>query len=87
VAQIEDGRKYQQQYNKLLNAYRRLVRKGPGQQVLTPQEQALLDKQQHYGYSDLSQPEQQKLKGEIDVMWGQIPAHLQDKARGLAGIS
>jgi hypothetical protein len=64
-----------------------MVRKGPGRHILTPQEQALLDRQQHFGYGDLSQDEQQKLKGEIDSMWGQIPAHLQDKARDLAGIS
>lgn len=87
VAQIEDGRKYQQQYNRLLSSYRRLVKRGPSKQLLTPQEQALLDKQQHYGFNDLSQGEQGKLKSEIDSMWSQIPAHLQSKARNLAGIS
>lgn len=55
--------------------------------MLTPQEQALLDKQQHFGFSDLSQGEQQKLTHEVENMWGQIPAHLQEKARNLAGIS
>ena len=87
VAQIEDGKKYQQQYNRLLSAYHQMVRRGPGRQMLTPQEQALLDKQQHFGYGDLAPVEQQKLKEEVDVMWGQIPSHLQDKARNLAGIS
>lgn len=31
--------------------------------------------------------EQQKLKQEMDNMWGQIPAHLQEKARKLAGVN
>ena len=28
-----------------------------------------------------------KLQGEIDSLFGQIPAHLQEKARGLAGVN
>jgi len=87
VAQIEDGKKYQQQYNKMLQSYRRLAKQVPGRNILTPQEQALLDKQQHFGFSDLAPDEQQQLQREVDSMWGQIPAHLQDKARGMAGIS
>ena len=86
MAQIEDGKKYQQQYNKLLSAFRRLEKQGPGRNILTPQEQALLDRQQHFGFNDLAPDEQQKLIGEINSMWGQIPAHLQEKARGMAGV-
>jgi hypothetical protein len=88
VAQIEDGKKYQQQYNRLLQAYRRLVKQaGTQRSIPTPREQALLDKQQHYGFNELSVDEQRKLSAEMETMWGQIPAHLQDKARGMAGIS
>ena len=87
IAQIEDGKKFQSQYNKLLRAYRQLAATGPQRNILTPQEQQLFDKQQHYEFSELSTGEQQQLKGEIDSMWSQIPAHLQEKARNLAGVS
>ena len=53
----------------------------------TPVEQALLDRQQHYDFSELSQTEQVTLQGEIDSLFGQIPAHLQEKARNLAGVN
>jgi hypothetical protein len=87
ISQIEDGKKFQSAYNKLLRAYRQLVA-ASGQRVMpTPQEQALLDKQQHYDFGELSQGEQQKLKGELDSMWEQIPTHLQEKARNLAGVN
>lgn len=87
VAQIEDAKKFQTQYNKLLRAYRQMTRSGASRNILTPQEQALLDKQQHYGFSDLSQEEQQKLSGEVDSLFGQIPEHLQKKARDMAGVN
>ena len=64
-----------------------MVAAGPARTLPTPQEQALLDKQQHYEFSELSQQEQMRLKGELDSMWGQIPAHLQDKAKKLAGVN
>lgn len=84
---IDDGKKFQTQYNKLLRAYNRLVAAGPARTLPSPQEQALLDKQQHYEFSELSQQEQMRLKSEMDNMWGQIPAHLQKKARDLAGVN
>lgn len=64
-----------------------MVAAGSMRTMPTPQEQALLDKQQHYEFSELSQQEQMRLKGELDSMWGQIPAHLQQKARDLAGVN
>lgn len=87
IVRIDDGKKFQTQYNKLLRTYRKLMAAGPARTLPSPQEQALLDKQQHYDFSELSQQEQMRLKGELDFMWGQIPAHLQDKARKLAGVS
>lgn len=88
ISQIEDGKKFQSAYSKLLRAYKQLVAANVQQRtILTPQEQALLDKQQHYEFGELSSVEQYKLKGEIESMWGQIPAHLQEKARNLAGVN
>lgn len=87
MAQIEDGKKFQQQYNRLLGSYKRLVKHVPGRSILTPQEQALLDRQQHFEFSELSPQEQRQLNYEIDGLMGQIPAHLQEKARKMAGIS
>lgn len=89
ITQIADGKKFQQQYNKFVSAYRRLTRQGQQRQfsLPTPQEQALLDRQQHYAFSDMAKEEQQQLQAEVDSMWGQIPQHLQDKAKTLAGIN
>jgi len=87
IAQIDDAKKFQSQYNRLLRAYRQLAATGPQRNILTPQEQQLFDKQQHYEFGELSTGEQQQLKSEIDSMWGQIPAHLQEKARSMAGVN
>lgn len=87
VAQIADGKKFQSQYDRLLRSYRQLVRAGVQRNIATPREQALLDRQEHSSFEDLSPMEQQKLKQEMDNMWGQIPAHLQEKARKLAGVN
>jgi len=86
IAQIADGRKFQSQINKFVFALNQLLRRG-ARNLLTPQEQALFDKQQHVGFDELSEGEKVKLQGEIDSMWGQIPAHLQEKARRLAGVN
>jgi hypothetical protein len=88
IVRIDDGRKFQTQYNKLLAAYRRLVASGATQRnILTPQEQQLLDKQQHVGWAELGDREQKQLQREVDSLFGQIPAHLQEKARNLAGVN
>ena len=87
MAQIEDGKKFQQQYNRLLGMYKRMAKQVPGRTILTPQEQALLDRQQHLEFGELSPQEQRQLRHEIDGLMGQIPAHLQEKARKMAGIS
>lgn len=87
IAQIEDGKKFTAQYNKLIRAYRTLVRASAQRVMPSPTEQALLDRQQHYDFSELSQAEQVRLQGEINSLFGQIPVHLQEKARNLAGVS
>lgn len=71
----------------MLRAYKQLVQASAGRNIPTPQEQALLDRQQHYGFDELSPEEQQKLTQEMGNMWSQIPAHLQEKARKLAGVN
>lgn len=63
------------------------MKAGTQRVIPTPVEQALLDRQQHYDFSELSQTEQVRLQGEIDSLFGQIPAHLQEKARNLAGVN
>ena len=85
IAQIADGRKYQLQVDKLSSALNRVLQRG-SQNLLTPREQALMDRQDHVTYADLKPGEKMKLKAEIDEMWGQIPEHLQDKAQKLAGL-
>lgn len=81
------GPTFQSLFNQMVRSYRQMVAAGPIRTLPSPQEQALLDKQQHYDFSELSQPEQMRLKGELDSMWEQIPAHLQQKARDLAGVN
>lgn len=87
IVRIDDGKKFQAQYSKLLRAYNRLIAAGPQRTIPSPQEQALFDKQQHYDFNELSKQEQMRLKDELDSMWGQIPEHLQKKARDLAGVN
>jgi hypothetical protein len=50
---------------------------------MTPKEQEAFDAQGHYAFKDLAPAEQAKLNKELSSMWGQIPAHLQEKARKL----
>lgn len=84
---MENQQKFTSAYNKLIRAYRMLMRAGAQRVMPTPTEQALLDKQQHFEFSELSQQEQMRLQGEVDSLFGQIPAHLQEKARNLAGVN
>lgn len=52
---------------------------------MTPAEQQALDAQGHYRLSALPEDEQQRLIAQRDALWLQIPEHLQDKARKMAG--
>lgn len=85
ISQIEDGRKYLSQVNKLTSALNRLLKRG-ARNLLTPQEQALLDKQDHVTFSEMAPVEKQRIQTEVDIMWGQIPEHLQEKAQRMAGL-
>jgi hypothetical protein len=48
-------------------------------------EQFALNEQQHLRFAELPESERLKLEQEQQAMWGQIPEHLQDKAKKLAG--
>lgn len=87
LAQVASQQHFNTGYNKLLRTYRMLVRAGNQRVMPTPVEQALLDRQQHVEFGELSQQEQMRLQGEVDSLFGQIPAHLQEKARNLAGVN
>lgn len=81
-------------YNKYMNHLRQTERqlesarkqvyrghRGP----MTPAEQQALDAQEHVHFNDLAPHEQEKLKGELKTMWDQIPAHIIEKSKKLAG--
>lgn len=57
----------------------------PMRTPMTPKEKWALEAQGHTKFADLPESEQTQLQSERDSMWGQIPQHLQDKARKLAG--
>lgn len=52
---------------------------------LTPEEQQKLDAQDHVWLSDMSPEEQEKFRAEQSKLWEQIPKHLREKARNMAG--
>ena len=85
ISQIADGRKYQSEVNKLSSALQRLLKRGT-HNLLSPQEQALIDKQDHVTFTKMAPVEKQKIQAEVDEMWGQIPEHLQEKAQRMAGL-
>lgn len=62
---------------------RQAQQKGSG--IMTYEEQQKLDSQRHVKFNELSASEQAQLASERESMWGQIPEHLQQKARKLAG--
>ena len=48
-------------------------------------ERQAFNAQQRLKFNQLPEGEQAKLAAERDFMWSQIPAHLQEKAKKLAG--
>ena len=58
---------------------------GQKREFRTYEEQMKLDSQRHLKFNQLSAKEQEKLIAEREALWGQIPEHLQSKARKLAG--
>ena len=54
-------------------------------QMRTYEEEIWMSAREHVKFADMAPEEQAKLKAERESLWGQIPAHLQDKARKLAG--
>jgi hypothetical protein len=88
VAQL-DNTAYKEKVGQMVRAYNASYRRESASSVkpiLTPREQAAFDAQQHWEFNNLPRPEREKLNKEIDVMWAQIPEHLQDKAQRMAGL-
>lgn len=56
-----------------------------GRRFMTYEEQMKLDSQQHVKFNQLSAQEQEAVNAERESLWGQIPEHLQAKARKMAG--
>lgn len=52
---------------------------------MTPKEKWALEAQGHTRFNELPVEERSRMESERDSMWSQIPQHLQDKARKLAG--
>lgn len=72
-------------YMNHLRGQEKVIRQRQGSRIMTHEEQMKLDSQRHVKFNELSQTEQAQLTAERESMWGQIPAHLQEKARKLAG--
>jgi hypothetical protein len=67
----------------------RVIQKRENQKTMrtpmTPKERWALEAQGHTKFSELPVSERSQLESERDSMWSQIPSHLQEKARKLAG--
>lgn len=51
----------------------------------TYEEELWMEAREHVKFANLPPEQQTQFQAERDAMWGQIPAHLQEKARKLAG--
>ena len=49
------------------------------------EEQVRLEQQRHVRFNQMTAEQQEKFTAERESLWGQIPLHLQKKARKLAG--
>lgn len=56
-----------------------------GQQMKTYEEEIWMEAREHVKLAQLPPEKRTQFEAERDSMWGQIPQHLQDKARKLAG--
>ena len=80
-------------YTKFMNRLKsqeRAAKRAEGQQgvkhqMRTYEEETWMAAREHVKFNEMSAEEQSKLTAERESLWGQIPAHLQDKARKLAG--
>ena len=49
------------------------------------EEQVRLEQQHHVRFAEMSVEQRERLTAEREALWGQIPLHLQKKARNMAG--
>lgn len=52
---------------------------------MTYEETLKLESQKHVKFNEMSADQQAKLQAERQSMWGQIPAHILQKSKRLAG--
>ena len=56
-----------------------------GRKFMTYEETLKLESQRHVKFNEMSAEQQAKLQAERKSMWGQIPAHILQKSKRLAG--
>lgn len=73
-------------YMNHLRGQERVARAQQGRQLpMSPEAQQQLATQKQVRFNEMSAQEQEQFTQQRDSMWGQIPEHLQAKARKLAG--
>ena len=88
VSQADD--KHYRDYMAKLKQSERVVNKEVerhhgGHLPMSYEEQVRLEQQHHVRFNEMSVEQREKLTAEREALWGQIPLHLQKKARKLAG--
>ena len=88
VSQADD--KHYRDYMAKLKQSERVVSKQVekhhgGHLPMSHEEQVRLEQQHHVKFNEMSAEQQSKLLAERESLWGQIPLHLQKKARNMAG--
>lgn len=91
VAQLDDdGYKKEmqrlRQAERIIEAQRSPDRQRRGRTFMTPDEQRKWDTETtHLRFAEMSPDEQERIASQRTAGWSQIPAHLQQKAKKLAG--
>lgn len=79
----KDFKRHMGRLQRMERQFRR--KKQGGKPPMTFSEKQALKAQQHGRLSDMPEQAKQAFDAERDAMWAQIPTHLQDKAKKLAG--
>lgn len=79
----KDFKRHMGRLQRMERQFRR--KKQGGKPPMTFSEKQALRAQQHGRFAEMSEAEKDALNAERDAMWAQIPVHLQDKAKKLAG--
>lgn len=84
AAQAEQ-KSFQRFMNHLKQQERVVERTQKGKQFMTHEEQQKLESQKHVRFNQMSAKQQEALQAERVSMWSQIPAHILEKSKKLAG--